>query len=366
MEIKPHILFFIVTLGMSNASDENEKSDSGITKFLGNFVKDGSLLKKRLEDLCGCEAKNSITMKLHRRPVICACLNNGYDPGEAPGGDNITTVYNTFSSVRVLDVDEGQDTMSIDIKLSFMWEDTRIHTTFLNGNTEIKLIGVDPDDQLIWMPSRSSDVDTLDKKALSSLNFLSDNPFTENTTLVRANLTLRAKMSCNFNLTRLPFDTQHCKFRATSKKSGDISEVLYDPGSVNHGHKEQTASAFSISITIVGNKIDTANYSNEFGLDIEMKRLLAPYLFQYYVPCFSVVAISSISFIIPFSAIPGRVSLVATLFLTLTNLFIQQSVSNKQIIYKKISIKDCIYHYVLVDKNKSILFFSRIVLLKAN
>merc|ERR1712141_399098 len=60
------------------------------------------------------------------------------------------------------------------------------------------------------------------------------------------------------------------------------------------------------------------------GFDIKMDRILSPFLFKYYLPSFAIVTASSISFIIPLTAIPGRVAFMVTQFLTLTNLFIYQ------------------------------------------
>ena len=64
-----------------------------------------------------------------------------------------------------------------------------------------------------------------------------------------------------------------------------------------------------------------------FGYEIKLKRQPAKYLFQYYIPCITIVVASTLSFIIPPSAAPGRIALVVTQFLTLTNIFIYQMVS---------------------------------------
>ena len=69
----------------------------------------------------------------------------------------------------------------------------------------------------------------------------------------------------------------------------------------------------------------------EFGYGIEMIRQPSKYLFQYYVPCVTIVMASTLSFIVPPTAAPGRIALVVTQFLTLTNIFIYQKVNNKLI-----------------------------------
>ena len=62
------------------------------------------------------------------------------------------------------------------------------------------------------------------------------------------------------------------------------------------------------------------------GLEIKMKRLISPFVFQYYIPGALIVFVATISFIIPPSSIPGRIGLLATLFLTLSTLFINHMV----------------------------------------
>ena len=86
-----------------------------------------------------------------------------------------------------------------------------------------------------------------------------------------------------------------------------------------------------ITITPVGTLVDPntimQNSTGEFGFDIKLQRFIQPYVFQYYFPCAAIVIISQISFTIPVSAIPGRVGIIVTQFLTLTNIFIYQMVS---------------------------------------
>ena len=63
------------------------------------------------------------------------------------------------------------------------------------------------------------------------------------------------------------------------------------------------------------------------GFHIEMTRMIKPYLMKYYIPCIATVLVSEMGFVIPLTAIPGRVALLVTQFLTLVNLFIYQMVN---------------------------------------
>ena len=64
----------------------------------------------------------------------------------------------------------------------------------------------------------------------------------------------------------------------------------------------------------------------EVGFKLKMTRVKQPYLLKYYFPCVAIVVVTQISFYIPPDAIPGRVALLVTQFLTLTNLFISEQV----------------------------------------
>ena len=58
------------------------------------------------------------------------------------------------------------------------------------------------------------------------------------------------------------------------------------------------------------------------GFDIEMERILKPYIMEYYLPCVASILVSHIGFVIPVKSIPGRAALLVTQFLSLINLFI--------------------------------------------
>ena len=66
--------------------------------------------------------------------------------------------------------------------------------------------------------------------------------------------------------------------------------------------------------------------NNRVGMEITMQRLTTSFFLKYYIPCVAIVLVSEIGFIIPLTAIPGRVALLVTQFLTLTNIFINSMV----------------------------------------
>ena len=137
-------------------------------------------------------------------------------------------------------------------------------------------------------------------------------------------------------------DKSQCKFRFGGKGSTTafkLDQMGY--GSQNHKNVQFMDMMFAISVTEEDLGIET---KRRIGLDFSMERTLRPYILKYYVPCITIVIISQISFVIPLDALPGRVALLVTLFLTLTSLFIQQMVS---ILFAKILNKFLI-NYILL------------------
>ena len=86
-----------------------------------------------------------------------------------------------------------------------------------------------------------------------------------------------------------------------------------------------SAAGFDIVSTLFDENINNGN--NTIGVKLEMTRRLKPFFLKYYVPAVAIVIVSEISFLIPVVAIPGRIGLLVTMFLTLTNLFIYNMVS---------------------------------------
>ena len=134
-------------------------------------------------------------------------------------------------------------------------------------------------------------------------------------------------LPCNFDFSNYPFDDQNCKFRMILY---DVNVTVYDL-LMDYGFQAQKnieMQGFKITKTLAEtlySEIDSFPYS-EFGYDLKIKRIIQPYVMQYYAPCFAIVMVSGLSFVVPLSATPGRIGLVVTQFLTLTTIYIHQKV----------------------------------------
>ena len=283
--------------------------------------------------ICGCFNGSSILTQ-QGLPIKCACITNDYDKKYAPGGGGTnTTVMNTFQRIKVYDVNEAEKIISSIVRVHYRWKDDRIITKFPNNNSNILITRVSPSDKsfTIWAPDRSLH----GRISSDKWAFFFVNSFRDDETIVEGQLSGKMRTLCDFEFTKFPFDIHNCEFRITSKFSGGLQELL-DQRNENVDHFALTAvSAFHVSITLLGNGInETNNITNDFGFNLEIKRKVSTYVIQYYLPCAAIVAVSSISFIIPVTAIPGRVSLVVTLFLTLSNLIIHNEVRAQKMLKK--------------------------------
>ena len=114
-----------------------------------------------------------------------------------------------------------------------------------------------------------------------------------------------------------------CGLKIGSRHFGPIF-ALHDPKGIYHGKDTYESDNFGMSITFFDEKLNSGH--NTVGINIQMDRVVNEFILKYYIPCIAIVLVSGISFVIPITAIPGRVALLVTQFLTLTNLFMHQMV----------------------------------------
>ena len=335
-----HITSYITDIDKGSGNDY----DYSLDYF---WDSDSSWWDKSDEDLksdFGCPETNWNLLKQNNLPVINSCIKNGYKVNYPPIDNGNLILYTTYSHIKVLKVDETQKTVTINIKQSTLWEDRRIFTSFSRNDnsfgirnaielTPLALHGTYP----IWIPTWFLHIFDLkewkslfDPVFLSRLGFMADNPFNSNVTLVNASLEWKVTIFCEFNFDSFPFDTQKCPYRMRNLGSRRVTRLLFDPHGLHHYKKRYEASGFDVITKVVGNEYMTTGQNEslgKIGFDITMKRVIQPYLFQYFLPCMAIVAVSFISFLVPLTSIPGRIALVVTQFLTLTNIFIHQMVS---------------------------------------
>ena len=252
-----------------------------------------------------------------------------------------TTIYTKIKEYDIREIDEKKQIITLDMSLTLQWMDPFIFTytprqgTTLDTLTEIEGYDISKEaSKRIWKPDLpvhnlydyKSYIDSFHMRSLKifRINRLYNNvcitgPFLQ--------YDIEAKFSfyCKFDLSNFPMDSSHCKLRF----GGEVSNMAFKLDKRAHGTKNTSIVLISDMTTHTTIVEDTADIDTktEIGLDIHIERALRPYVLKYYIPCITIVIISQISFIIPLDALPGRVALGVTQFLTLMSLFIQQMVS---------------------------------------
>jgi hypothetical protein len=218
------------------------------------------------------------------------------------------------------------------------WFDPNIKTNFSQADIENGGITLAQrlNEYQIWTPDwfifELRNFKTLESQRIKSLIILPEQMltdlralnYTRKRTLVEMKTEIKTTVYCNFYHREYPLDNQTCEVRFGSRSLGAIF-TLYDPNETSHAETRYEAAQFDMAVKFFDEKINSGN--NTIGIDIKMTRILDPFIWKYYIPCTTIVLVSSLSFAIPVTAIPGRVALLVTQFLTLINLFIYQMAS---------------------------------------
>ena len=171
----------------------------------------------------------------------------------------------------------------------------------------------------------------LEPSLYTEIQLLVDKSVFSKYTVLKVTVEYRVTIYCSLDFLDFPFDVQKCTFKDVNRakdrhtwlldstnKLYEILQKLDQDFKMIKTHKK-TGRGFDIIVEL-------RNFTNGNGFEIELKRLIGPYILQYYVPCFSIVGMSFVSFLVPYSATPGRIALIATQFLTLTNIFVHHMV----------------------------------------
>ena len=313
---------------------------------MGN-QKANNKLKQMVEE-AGCPFIDSRQLLVRN-----VCLMPNYQSNELPNNDEFgtTKVDIYLHEAKVLEIDEKKDNIRVKLSQLMEWGEPRIRANFAAASKEVPQIKLASKSvKSLWYPDL--DMYTKDLEDWKSLYhpllfqeivvtkdaFLDQkvNQKKHNGSSIHVWKDWVATIYCKFDFSSFPLDTQYCTFRQMGT-SETILPILYP--SLNIENWFYKAGGFEIRIDPVksfkgNNVISHPNKTTEeIGFNITLQRIVQPYLYQYYFPCIAIVIVSQISFIIPISAIPGRVALVVTQFLTLTNIFIHLMVNMTKVIH---------------------------------
>ena len=177
----------------------------------------------------------------------------------------------------------------------------------------------------IWYPelefeNRLKIIPASGKFVMTEINVLANNPIDESMSLMEMKIDLWLTVKCRFDFSDYPMDSQTCMVMFLNKERNHIKFRIYNQTQ----YQPFTTHGFNMQLDFIDGTCGCNDY--QAGFKIKMTRILKPFVFKSYCPVIAIVLISAITFTIPLSAIPGRVSLAATLFLTLANIFITATV----------------------------------------
>ena len=281
-------------------------------------------------------------------------VTKNYNPTIYPSEVIFDAATIIFQNIKILEVDETKKEVSFDLYVFMIWKDNRIKVLHANNDYSIPLPPITDENHepLIWTTHNKFSTVNLRKrrymqsptimnvylsgrdsvnKLFEADNFLGNASDVFVASQIEWGLTIR----CPLIFSHFPFDQNFCdvqmRFTNMSVKFADQKFMYFED------YIPMIVDGFIIQIkhlapiTQKHPKLDV--FWSDIGFKISMKRQVGKYIYQYYLPCFAIVITSSFSFIIPLSALPGRVSLIVTLFLTLTNIFIVQMVRNMTCYY---------------------------------
>lgn len=269
-----------------------------------------------------------------------ACIPRTYDSNIEPTNGK-TIVHTTIEKQSIRKVDDQEKTLSVDLRVTMRWTDPLINTNFSKEdkrNGGIALGGKSVNyiwRPIFWLYKEKMTDNPLAKMRIKSVTILSNSFAKQNEidfrtngsqdTIIEFTIDWSCTFYCSFEFSNYPFDSHFCKLRFGSEKRYGVFFRLFDPKYKYHVNSSNQTSSFDVNVAYAD--FEWIEDWINIGLDINLVRMIKPFVMKYYFPCSAVVFIAQLSFIIPLSAIPGRVSLLVTLFLTLINVFIKEMVS---------------------------------------
>ena len=301
--------------------------------------------EETLKDAFSCNlTSNQNLVTKYNKVIKNVCVTKHYDPGYHPKDAHVTL---TFQDKKIVNIDDKKKTITLDIVAQLFWEDKRITAFFHDSNPFTELPPVTAEEPaIIWTPFQYMYILNLRSRRYltdpyminlglltveSANQMIDDAIFSGDVPVAFSFIIWSLTISCPFNFPHFPFDKTKCplimRFRSV--------DASFETSKTTHIDfiKQTDMDGFKIDLK----QTDAYNSSwanikaTEMKVDIILERQVSKYVFQYYIPCITIVIATSFSFIIPLSAIPGRIALIVTQFLTLTNIFINQMVSLAQV-----------------------------------
>lgn len=175
----------------------------------------------------------------------------------------------------------------------------------------------------LWLP----DVEILNLKEFETHSVLSklEGIWIDNQNQLMYALATRITFICPMKFNAFPMDIQVCKFQVGSFNY-DMSKMVFSNEFVPR-EEDAIKSILDYAIQIKDLRPDQTHYMalgmnySVAGFEMVLTRKISFYVVTYYLPSGLFVVVSWISFLVNPEVIPGRMTLLVTIFLVLINIF---------------------------------------------
>ena len=249
-----------------------------------------------------------------------------------------TKVSCIFENQKLRDIDSKKQTISFGVRLTMRWWDSRIKSSLFNQESKKDGIILRPASvKKIWTPdlivqdqtsikSRDKWISLVSAKVLPKTQFNEFQGQNSSEANIEATYLIKTTVFCDFDHSRYPLDRHECRVTFASSSSDAILIRSSSDGDYDKDMKYST-STFEVEASFFDDGQHDSG-RNTIGLHYVLTHSITPYIFKYYIPCVGIVTISMMGFTMPLTALPERVALLVTQFLTLTELFIHEMVCN--------------------------------------
>ena len=301
-----------------------------------------------ISNVCHAEMsqEQNLTNENVEYPSICrngtilgeaACLPSNYLKEDAPERPTVIKTKMEIDNIR--EINDKEMKIMFELYLELIWADDRIIPLSTDKPVPLnnKIINK------IWKPDLwiknlyNFKIHTL-LESTSGLMIIKENDCEDSTcdgsesqgkATVYYNLEAEVSVYCNFNFDGYPMDTQKCDFiMAGSYWLEDVVTFKYEMALFGETEKNVLLDAFDINMIFNPSSNSSELFYDSLSSTFILRRNIFPYILKYYLPAAAIVIMSSLSFLVTkdSNAIIGRMAIVVTLILTLTNILIAQQV----------------------------------------
>eukprot|EP00112_Aurelia_sp_Birch-Aquarium-sp1_P021411 Seg5763.1 transcript_id=Seg5763.1/GoldUCD/mRNA.D3Y31 product="Glycine receptor subunit alphaZ1" protein_id=Seg5763.1/GoldUCD/D3Y31 len=258
--------------------------------------------------------------------------NQGYDTRVRPT-ERVTNISTQIALLSLGPVNLQTTSISCDILLRHWWNDPRLA---YDNKTELNFNGNPA--SIIWVPDTyiSNGIKTHTHKGVTGNFRTKIGP--NGDVYLSARLTI--EFTCKMDFRYYPMDTQKCSMVVESYAyTGDEMTLSWvehlNPINFVDDELEVTEYRIKKVQAVVARLIYLQNSSFTILKGIfHIERLFPHYLYHTYIPSMFLVSLSWSTFWIPSSAVPGRVTLITTNFLTSMFIFNNVGTSKPKVHYK--------------------------------